>query len=203
MKIVCVGRNYKAHAIELNNSIPTEPILFIKPDTAVHNLEQPFYIPDFSNEIYYETEIIVKISKQGKCISEKFAHKYYEEIGLGIDFTARDIQTKLKEKGLPWEIAKAFDGSAVIGTFFPKEVFDNQQNINFSLLQDKQIIQKGNSSEMIWTIDALIAYVSKFFTLRKGDLLFTGTPHGTGKILPNTLLEGFIEDKKAFSVQIK
>mgnify|MGYP002740823277 FL=1 len=202
MKIVCVGRNYKAHAIELNNSIPTEPVLFIKPDTAVHNLEQPFYIPDFSNEIHYETEIIVKISKQGKCISEKFAHKYYEEIGLGIDFTARDIQTRLKEKGLPWEIAKAFDGSAVIGTFFPKEVFDNQQNINFSLLQDKQIIQKGNSSEMIWTIDALIAYVSKFFTLRKGDLLFTGT-HGTGKILPNTLLEGFIEDKKAFSVQIK
>ena len=202
MKIVCVGRNYKAHAIELNNSIPTEPVLFIKPDTAVHNLEQPFYIPDFSNEIHYETEIIVKIPKQGKCISEKFAHKYYEEIGLGIDFTARDIQTRLKEKGLPWEIAKAFDGSAVIGTFFPKEVFDNQQNINFSLLQDKQIIQKGNSSEMIWTIDALIAYVSKFFTLRKGDLLFTGT-HGTGKILPNTLLEGFIEDKKAFSVQIK
>ena len=202
MKIVCVGRNYKAHAIELNNSIPTEPVLFIKPDTAVHNLEQPFYIPDFSNEIHYETEIIVKISKQGKCISEKFAHKYYEEIGLGIDFTARDIQTRLKEKGLPWEIAKAFDGSAVIGTFFPKEVFDNQQNINFSLLQDKQIIKKGNSSEMIWTIDALIAYVSKFFTLRKGDLLFTGT-HGTGKILPNTLLEGFIEDKKAFSVQIK
>ena len=144
MKIVCVGRNYKAHAIELNNSIPTEPVLFIKPDTAVHNLEQPFYIPDFSNEIHYETEIIVKISKQGKCISEKFAHKYYEEIGLGIDFTARDIQTRLKEKGLPWEIAKAFDGSAVIGTFFPKEVFDNQQNINFSLLQDKQIIQKGN-----------------------------------------------------------
>ncbi len=203
MKIVCVGRNYKAHAIELNNSIPTEPVLFIKPDTAVHNLEQPFYIPDFSNEIHYETEIIVKISKQGKCISEKFAHKYYEEIGLGIDFTARDIQTRLKEKGLPWEIAKAFDCSAVIGTFFPKEVFENQQNINFSLLQDKQIIQKGNSSEMIWTIDALIAYVSKFFTLRKGDLLFTGTPYGTGKILPNTLLEGFIEDKKAFSVQIK
>ncbi|MDO4880347.1 MAG: fumarylacetoacetate hydrolase family protein [Capnocytophaga sp.] len=203
MKIICIGRNYKAHALELGNEPPTEPIIFIKPDTAVHNLEQPYYIPDFSNEIHYETEIIIKISKQGKYISEKFANKYYEEIGLGIDFTARDIQTKLKEKGLPWEMAKAFDGSAVVGTFFQKEIFDNEQNINFHLSKNNQIIQKGNTSQMIWTIPSLIAYVSQFFTLRKGDLLFTGTPAGTGKILPNSTLEGFIEDKKAFSLFVK
>ncbi|WNM18928.1 fumarylacetoacetate hydrolase family protein [Flavobacterium capsici] len=203
MKIICIGRNYVNHIAELNNERPDEPVIFLKPDTAILPKKMPFVIPEFSNEIHHEVEVLVKISKVGKYINPKFAHKYYDEIGLGIDFTARDLQSKLKEKGLPWEKAKAFDGSAVIGDFFPKSDINSVENITFELKSNGKVVQQGNTSHMLWKIDEIISYVSQFFTLKKGDIIFTGTPEGVSKINSNDVLEGFIENKKLFSLHIK
>ncbi|OPC03114.1 fumarylacetoacetate hydrolase family protein [Elizabethkingia meningoseptica] len=200
MKIICVGRNYTEHAKELKNEIPTEPVLFIKPDTAVLK-GSDFYIPEFSNDIHYELELVIKISKGGKYIQEENAEKHYEQIGLGIDFTARDLQTRLKEKGLPWEKAKGFDGSAVVSDFFPVQNF-NSEEIHFELKKNNQVVQEGNSKDMIFGINALIAHISQYFTLRVGDLIFTGTPAGVGKVEENDLLDAYLEKQKVFSVKV-
>lgn len=204
MKIICIGRNYTEHIAELENEKPEEPVIFLKPDTAILLKKQPFFIPDFSKDVHYEVEVLVKIKKVGKHIQPKFAHKYYDEIGLGIDFTARDLQKKLKEKGLPWEKAKAFDGAAVIGEkWISKKSFSDINNINFSLLKNEKSVQQGNTSHMLWKIDELIAYVSEFFTLKIGDVIFTGTPAGVGKVEANDRLTGFLEKEKMFSINIK
>ena len=203
MKIICIGRNYTEHIKELANERPEEPVVFIKPDSSVLPKEQDFYIPDFTHNVHYEVEVLVKICKVGKHIDERFAHKYYDEIGLGIDFTARDLQSALKEKGLPWEKSKGFDGSAVIGKWLPKSNFKDLNNLNFSLIRNNEMVQEGNTSFMLWKIDELIAYVSKFFTLKKGDVLFTGTPAGVGKIATNDYLSGKLEGQELFSVKIK
>lgn len=203
MKIICVGRNYAAHISELENERPEEPVVFIKPDSAVLLKQHPFVIPEFSNDVQHEVEILVRINKVGKYIDTKFAHNYYDEIGLGIDFTARDLQEKLKNKGLPWEKAKAFDGSAVIGNFLSKKDFSSVENINFELKKNGKTVQQGNTSQMLWGIDEIIAYVSRFFTLKIGDVIFTGTPAGVNRVEPNDVLEGFIEEKKLFRIQVK
>lgn len=203
MKIICIGRNYTKHIEELQNERPDEPVVFLKPDSAVLLKQHPFVIPEFSDDIHHEVEILVRINKVGKYIDAKFASNYYNEIGLGIDFTARDLQAKLKEKGLPWEKAKAFDGSAVIGNFLSKNDFQSTENINFELRNNGITVQKGNTSHMLWKIDELISYVSQFFTLKIGDILFTGTPEGVAKVNPNDILEGFIEEKKLFRIQVK
>ncbi len=203
MKIICVGRNYSKHIEELNNQKPQEPVLFLKPDSAIVLKNQPFVIPPFSTNIQHEVEILVKINRIGKHIDAKFAHKYYNEIGLGIDFTARDLQSTLKAKGLPWEKAKAFDGSAVIGKFLPKNSFDDLNNINFILKKNDTVVQEGNTAQLLWKIDELIAYISTFFTLKIGDVIFTGTPAGVGKVETNDVLSGFIEEKQLFKVKIK
>lgn len=203
MKIICIGRNYTNHIEELQNEKPEEPVVFLKPDSAVLLKQYPFVIPEFSQDIHHEVEILVRINKVGKYIDTKFAHNYYDEIGLGIDFTARDLQSKLKNEGLPWEKAKAFDGSAVIGCFLPKKDFSSLENINFELKNNGETVQKGNTSQMLWNIDELISYVSKFFTLKIGDIIFTGTPSGVKKINPDDILEGFIEEKKLFRIQVK
>lgn len=203
MKIICIGRNYTNHIEELKNERPTEPVIFMKPDSAVLLKQHPFVIPEFSEEIHHEIEIIVKINKVGKYIEPKFAHKYYDEISVGIDFTARDLQAKLKEKGLPWEKAKAFDGSAVIGDFLPKTDFISMENLSFELKNNAQTVQKGNTSNMLWKIDELVSYVSQYFTLKIGDIIFTGTPEGVAAVKPNDVLEGFLEDKKLFRIQVK
>lgn len=204
MKIICIGRNYAEHISELNNERPTDPLIFLKPETAVLLKKQPFFIPEFSDDIHYEVEVLVRINKVGKYIQEKFAHKYYQEIGLGIDFTARDLQQKLKEKGLPWEKAKGFDGSAVIGEkWIDKNSFGDLNNINFSLNKNGEIVQKGNTSRMIWKPNEIISYVSQFFTLKIGDIIFTGTPEGVGRVSVNDSLTGFIEDKEIFSINVK
>jgi len=203
MKIICIGRNYTDHIEELANERPLEPVVFIKPDSAVLPKEQDFYIPEFSDEIHYEVEVLVKIKKVGKHIDTGFAHKYYEEVGLGIDFTARDLQSKLKEKGLPWEKAKGFDGAAVIGEWVNVSNFKELNNLNFSLFKNGEEVQKGNTSLMLWKIDELISYVSKFFMLKKGDIIFTGTPAGVGKIQANDYLSGVLEGKELFTVKIK
>ena len=202
MKIICIGRNYTKHIEELANERPKNPVVFLKPDSAILPKRMPFFIPPFSNEIHYEVELLVKINKVGKYIDSKFAHKYYDEIGLGIDFTARDIQAQCKEKGLPWEKAKAFDGSAVVGKFYPKEQFD-LNNLQFQLIKNEKFVQDGNSNAMLWKIDELIAYVSQFFTLKKGDLLFTGTPAGVGKVQENDILVGKLEGNEAFRIKVK
>lgn len=203
MKLICVGRNYTEHIKELENEKPTDPVIFLKPDTAILVKKQPFFIPDFSNDVHHEVEILVKINKVGKYIDKKFAHKYYDEIGLGIDFTARDLQSKLKEKGLPWEKAKAFDGSAVIGKWIPVNDIADVNAIEFSLKKNDNIVQLGNTSHMLWKIDELIEYVSKYFTLKIGDIIFTGTPAGVGKVIANDKLKGFIENKEMFSITVK
>lgn len=203
MKIICIGRNYTKHIEELQNERPDEPVVFLKPDSAILLKQHPFVIPEFSDDIHHEVEIIVRINKVGKYIDAKFAPNYYDEIGLGIDFTARDLQAKLKEKGLPWEKAKAFDGSAVIGNFLSKKDFSSTENINFELKSNGITVQKGNTSHMLWKIDELIAYVSQFFTLKIGDIIFTGTPEGVARVKPNDILEGFIENKKNFRIQVK
>lgn len=203
MKIICIGRNYASHIEELKNERPDEPVIFLKPDTAVVQKQFPFIIPEFSNDVHHEVEVLVKINKVGKYIDAKFAHKYYDEIGLGIDFTARDLQAKLKEKGLPWEKAKAFDGSAVIGDFIKKSELGSLDNINFELAKNDEVVQKGNTQNMLWKIDELVAYVSQYFTLRTGDVIFTGTPEGVGKVNPDDVLEGSIEGKKLFRIQVK
>lgn len=203
MKIICVGRNYADHIRELENSRPDSPVLFMKPDTAVLLKDRDFYIPDFSNDIHYEVELLVKINRVGKYIQEEFAHKYYDEIGLGIDFTARDLQTELKTKGLPWERAKGFDGSAVVSRFVPKEQFANLNDISFSLQKNGETVQRGNTSHMLWSVDALIAYISTFFTLKIGDVIFTGTPAGVGPVADGDTLVGFLEAEEMFSIKIK
>jgi len=202
MKIICIGRNYAKHIEELANERPENPIIFLKPDSAILPKKNPFFIPPFSDDVHYEVEILLKINKVGKHIDAKFAHKYYDEIGLGIDFTARDVQVKCKEKGLPWEKAKAFDGSAVIGKFYLKEQFD-LENLNFQLYKNDKIVQDGNSSAMLWKMDELISYVSQYFTLKKGDIIFTGTPAGVGKVIENDVLRGIIEGKEAFEIRVK
>lgn len=202
MKIICIGRNYAKHIEELANEKPDNPVVFLKPDSAILPKNMPFFIPEFSDDIHYEVEVLVKINKVGKHIDVKFAHKYYSEIGLGIDFTARDVQSQCKEKGLPWEKAKAFDGSAVVGNFYPKEKFD-LNNLQFQLLKNDVVVQDGNTNAMLWKINELIAYVSQFFTLKKGDLIFTGTPAGVGRVAENDILVGRIDNNDAFSVKIK
>ena len=203
MKIICIGRNYTKHIEELHNERPDEPVVFMKPDSAVLLRQHPFVIPEFSEDIHHELEIIVKINKVGKYIDAKFAHKYYDEIGVGIDFTARDLQQKLKDKGLPWEKAKAFDGSAVIGDFMQKSVFNSLENLTFELKNNGVTVQKGNTSFMLWKIDELIAYVSQYFTLKIGDIIFTGTPEGVAAVRPDDILEGFLEGNKLFRIQVK
>ena len=203
MKIICIGRNYIKHIEELHNERPDEPVVFMKPDSAILLKQHPFVIPEFSEDIHHELEVIVKINKVGKYIEPKFAHKYYDEIGVGIDFTARDLQQKLKDKGLPWEKAKAFDGSAVIGDFVSKNDFKSLDNLNFELMNNGVTVQKGNTSFMLWKIDELIAYVSQFFTLKIGDIIFTGTPEGVSVVRPDDVLEGFLEGNKLFRIQVK
>jgi len=203
MKIICIGRNYIDHIKELNNKKPVTPIIFLKPDTAIQPKGHPFFIPEFSKNVQYEVELVLKINKTGKYIEEQFAYKYYNEIGLGIDFTARDIQEKCKKKGLPWEIAKGFDGSAQISSNFINKKELKLNNINFSLKKNNHVVQIGNSSNMLFSFDFIISYISQFYTLKIGDLIFTGTPSGVGKIKANDYLEGYINKEKLLNVTIK
>lgn len=204
MKILAIGQNYIEHNKELNSKNPTEPVVFMKPDTALLRNNKPFYIPNFSEELHYETELIIKINRLGKNIAPKFAHRYYSEIGLGVDFTARDLQRRLKAEGKPWEVAKAFDNSAVIGDFIAVESLGcNVQDIRFRLDLNQKTVQEGHSADMIFPIDELIAWVSRFFTLKIGDILFTGTPAGVGKVAVGDQLEGYIFDNKMFDFKIK
>ncbi len=203
MKIIAIGRNYIDHAKELNNPVPENPVFFLKPETALLQKNRPFYYPDFSEDIHYETEIVVKINRVGKNIAKRFAHRYYQEIGIGIDFTARDLQRTCKSKGLPWEIAKAFDNSAPIGKFIDKSKFENISDINFNLDINGNLVQQGNTADMIFDIDTLIAYVSKFFTLKMGDLIFTGTPAGVGLVKIGDRLSASIENEELLSFEIK
>lgn len=203
MKIIAIGRNYAAHAKELNNPIPDQPVIFLKPDTAVLKDNKPFYIPDFSSDIHYELEVVLKISKEGKHISEKFASNYYDEIGLGIDFTARDIQTRQKEKGLPWELAKAFDNSAAISSFVPKSGFGNIYDLNFELQLNGQTRQNGNTSNLLFSFEKIISFVSQYITLKKGDLIFTGTPEGVGQVSQGDKLEGWLAGQQLINFDIK
>jgi 2-keto-4-pentenoate hydratase/2-oxohepta-3-ene-1,7-dioic acid hydratase in catechol pathway len=203
MKLICIGRNYTKHIEELENEKPTDPVIFLKPDTSILLKKQPFFIPDFSNDVHHEIEVLVKINRVGKYIDKVFAHKYYNEVGLGIDFTARDLQSKLKDKGLPWEKAKAFDGAAVIGDWIAKKEFSDVNDINFSLKKNDEIVQTGNTSLMLWKIDEIIEYVSKYFTLKIGDIIFTGTPAGVGKVIANDKLTGYLESTQMFSITVK
>lgn len=203
MKIIAVGRNYTEHIKELDNTKPEKPLIFMKPDSALLKNNKPFYLPDFSDNIQYETELIIQIDRLGKNISEKFAPRYYANIGLGIDFTARDIQEEHKQKGYPWELCKAFDGSAVISEFVPIESFGDLNNIGFHLDIDGKTVQTGNSGDMIFSANQIIAYVSQFFTLKIGDIIFTGTPAGVGKVSENNHLKGYIENKKMLDFWVK
>jgi acylpyruvate hydrolase len=203
MKILCIGRNYEDHAKELKNPLPAEPVVFSKPDSAILRNNQPFFIPDFANEFHHEVEILVRINRLGKNIAPEFANRYYDEIGLGIDFTARDLQDELRGKGLPWEKCKAFDGSAVISEFVPKDRFADLQNINFHLDVNGQLRQKGNTRNMIFSIDAIVAHLSKYFTLKIGDIIYTGTPAGVGSVHIGDRLTGFIEDEQFFDFWVK
>ncbi|MEI6276637.1 MAG: fumarylacetoacetate hydrolase family protein [Prolixibacteraceae bacterium] len=203
MKIICIGRNYVKHAQELNHDVPTEPVFFMKPDSALLKDNKPFFLPDFSKEIHHEIELVIKISRLGKNIEARFAHRYYEEIGLGIDFTARDLQRQLIEKGLPWEKAKAFDSSAVLGKFMTKEELGDPEHILFSLHRNGEVVQSGDSQLMIFPFDAIIENVSKYVTLKIGDLIYTGTPAGVGPVAIDDRLEGYIGEKKMFDIQVK
>lgn len=203
MKVIAIGRNYAEHAKELNNAIPESPVIFLKPDTAVTKNNKPFYIPEFSQDIHYELELVLKISKEGKHIAEKFAHKYYEEIGLGIDYTARDIQTKQKNAGLPWELAKAFDGSAAISEFKPKSDFNNLYDLRFELHQNNEVKQLGHTADLIFSFEKIISFVSSYITLKKGDLIFTGTPAGVGKVKQGDVLTGYLENELMLNIEIR
>ena len=203
MKIICIGRNYAAHIAELENERPVDPVIFLKPDTSILLKKNPFIIPEFSQDVHHEVEILVKIDRIGKHIDRKFAHKYYNQIGLGIDFTARDLQSQLKAKGLPWEKAKAFDGAAVIGEFMDKKEFADLNDIDFSLVRNGEPVQEGNTSLMLWKIDELIEYISKYFTLKIGDIIFTGTPAGVGRVSANDQLKGYIGEREMFSIKVK
>ena len=203
MKLICIGRNYTAHIEELENERPKDPVVFIKADSAVLPKEQDFYLPPFSNNVHHEVELLIKITKVGKHIAKEFAHKYYDEVSLGIDFTARDVQDELKSKGLPWEKAKSFDGSAVIGKWVSKSNYKDLNQLSFSLKKNNEVVQSASSELMLWKIDELISYVSQFFTLKKGDIIFSGTPSGVGKVEAGDVLEGFIEDESFFKVGVK
>lgn len=204
MKIICIGRNYIDHAKELNNPVPSEPVFFLKPDTALLRNNAPFFYPAFSKDVHYEVELVIKISKVGRSIGEKFASRYYSEVGLGIDFTARDLQQRCKERGLPWEMAKAFDFSAPLSSaFLPIDNFESVSSIPFSLLKNGEVVQQGNSSEMIFSVDRIISYVSQFFTLKIGDLIYTGTPAGVGPVQINDRLQGYIGDTLMFDFDVK
>ncbi|ACU93650.1 fumarylacetoacetate (FAA) hydrolase [Capnocytophaga ochracea DSM 7271] len=203
MKIICIGKNYR-ETIEIFDKTTVQPIVvFMKPDTAIHNLEIPYYIPDFTKDLHYEIELVLKINQNGKCISEKFAHKYYDEIAVGIDFTACDLQAELSQKGLPWELAKAFDGSAIVGKFVSKETIESSSSIQFHLDKNGSTVQEGNTTQMLRSFDVIISEVSQFFTLRKGDLIFTGTPKGAGRVATGNVLEGFLMGEKGFSLKIR
>ena len=203
MKIIAIGRNYSEHAKELNNPVPTEPIFFLKPESSIIRNNKPFFYPEFSQNIHYEVEIVLKICRLGKNISENFAHRYYREIGIGIDFTARDLQSRCKEKGHPWEIAKAFDGSAPIGKFIRKQNLGEINNIDFQLNLNEKIVQKGNTRDMIFSCDQIISYVSKYITLKMGDLIFTGTPAGVGPVKKDDHLQASIEGNVLLDFYVK
>ena len=203
MKLICIGRNYTAHINELENEKPKDPVVFIKADSAVLPKDQDFYLPPFSNNVHHEVELLVKITKVGKHIAKEFAHKYYDEVGLGVDFTARDVQDVLKSKGLPWEKAKSFDGSAVIGKWVSKSNYGDLNELRFSLKKNNKVVQSSNSELMLWKMDELISYVSQFFTLKKGDIIFSGTPAGVGKVNTGDVLEGFIEDESFFKISVR
>ncbi len=203
MKIIAIGRNYAEHAKELNNPVPTTPVIFMKPDTALLKDNKPFYHPDFSEDIHHEIELVLKICKEGKHINEKFAADYYDEIGLGIDFTARDVQSRHKEKGLPWELAKGFDGSAPISNFLPKTQFEDLYNLNLKLDVNGQTRQNGNTKDLLFSFEKIIAFVSQYITLKKGDLIFTGTPEGVSAVKPGDHLQGYLQDQKLLDFQVK
>ena len=203
MKIICIGRNYTDHIEELANERPEDPVVFLKPDTSLVLKNQPFFIPPFSNDVHYEVEILVRINRIGKHIQQKFAHKYYDAIGLGIDFTARDLQAKLKSKGLPWEKAKAFDGAAVVGDWVNKSELPHVDELQFEMSKNGTIVQQSSSALMLWKVDELIAYVSQVFTLKIGDIIFTGTPAGVGPVAENDVLEGSLEGRQLFSIKVK
>jgi 2-keto-4-pentenoate hydratase/2-oxohepta-3-ene-1,7-dioic acid hydratase in catechol pathway len=203
MKIFCIGRNYAAHAAELGNDIPDEPVVFMKPKSALLQSHTPFYYPEFTNELHYECELVLRICKNGKYIQDRFANKYYDALTVGIDFTARDIQNELKEKGLPWEKAKAWDNSAVIGKWIPMTDIKNKKDINFSLFNNKEVVQQGNSNQMIHSFDSIVAHISNYFSINIGDLIFTGTPAGVGECVVGDELEGFLEKESLFKIEIK
>lgn len=203
MKIFCIGRNYVAHAKELGNDVPDEPVIFMKPKSALLQSHTPFYYPEFTNELHYECELVLRISKNGKYIQDRYASKYYDAVTTGIDFTARDIQNELKEKGLPWEKAKAWDNSAVIGKWVPLEEIKNKKEITFSLLKNKEVVQEGNSNLMIFNFDKIVAHISNYFSVNIGDLIFTGTPAGVGECVVGDELEGYMNDQQMFTVEIK
>ena len=203
MKIICIGRNYTDHIAELENEKPENPVVFLKPDTAILLKGQPFFIPDFSQDVHHEVEVLVRINRIGKHIQPKFAHKYYDEIGLGVDFTARDLQAQLKAKGLPWEKAKGFDGAAVVGKWVAKAELPQVDELQFSLRKNGETVQAGNTALMLWKIDELIAYVSQFFTLKIGDIIFTGTPAGVGPVAINDVLVGELEGRELFNIKVK
>lgn len=203
MKIIAIGRNYAAHIAELNNERPAEPVIFMKPDSAILRNNEPFYHPEYSNNIHFEVELLLKINRVGKFVEKRFAHKYFDEVGIGIDFTARDLQQKCKEKGLPWEIAKGFNGSAPISPFVPKSKYKDLGNLNFSLQKNGKLQQQGNTSLMLFDFGDIIAYVSQFFTLKKGDIIFTGTPAGVEPIAVGDQLTAYIEEEKMLEVEIK
>ena len=203
MKIICIGRNYAEHAKELKNDIPSEPVIFMKPKNALLLPEKPLFYPEFTDDLHYECELVVKICKNGKYVQERFARKYYEEVTVGIDFTARDLQQTLKEKGLPWEIAKAFDGSAAVGRFVPITAYRNINDLKFELKLNDQVVQEGHTRDMIFSINKIIEYVSQYFTLNIGDLIFTGTPSGVGAVNVYDKLEGFLEGERLMEVNIR
>lgn len=203
MKIICIGRNYASHAKEMNSAVPKAPVFFMKPDTALLPKRNPFYIPDFTKDLHYECELVVKIQKLGKNIAERYAHEYYTEIGLGIDFTARDLQQECKKNGLPWEIAKSFEHSAPLGEKWINKDVLNLSDLNFYLKKNGVTVQSGNTADMLFSIDKIIAYISQFMTLKIGDLIFTGTPEGVGPVVIGDKLEGFIEDQKILDLRIK
>lgn len=203
MKIICIGRNYVEHAKELNNPLPGKPVFFLKPDTSIIIRNRPFFYPEFSKDIHYETELVIRITKNGRHIQEKFAPGYYDHVALGVDFTARDLQSECKEKGLPWEVAKGFDGSAPLSKFIPLDDLDDKENIRFHMELNGETVQQGESSHMIFSIDKVIAYVSRFITLKMGDVIFTGTPKGVGPVKIGDRLTGYIESRKMFDFSVK
>jgi 2-keto-4-pentenoate hydratase/2-oxohepta-3-ene-1,7-dioic acid hydratase in catechol pathway len=203
MKIFCIGRNYSEHAKELGNAVPEDPVVFTKPDTALLKNGEPFYLPDFSSDVHHEVELVIKINKVGKNIQEKFARNYFSEIGMGIDFTARDVQAKLKAKGLPWDLAKGFDGAAPLGNFIDVSQRESLQNISFGLEKNKVWVQQGNSHDMIFSFEKIIAFVSSYFTLKVGDLIYTGTPAGVGPVAIGDTLEAYLENELALTCEVK